>query len=162
MSEPNLLEIGRISKAHGLRGELVATLISDRPERVAPGAVWYLDEGPRSVVAIRSHQHRWIVTLSGVDTREDADLLHGQIIRGEPIVDDEAMWVHELVGASVQTPDGRSWGQVRAVVANPASDLLELSDGTLVPEVFVTDFSQLPQLVVIDPPVGLLEDDLAE
>ena len=38
------LEIGRIGKAHGLRGEVTAVITSDRPERTAPGAVWFLDE----------------------------------------------------------------------------------------------------------------------
>ncbi len=45
-----LLEIGRIGKAHGLRGEITAHLTSDRPERTAPGAVWHLDDGPRTIV----------------------------------------------------------------------------------------------------------------
>ena len=35
----DLLEIGRIGKPHGLRGELTAVLTSDRPERTTPGAV---------------------------------------------------------------------------------------------------------------------------
>jgi 16S rRNA processing protein RimM len=155
----NILEVGRIAKAHGLQGEVIATITSDRPERTAPGAVWLLDSGAYTVAAIRPHQHRWIAKLDGVETREDAEALHGSIIRGEQLEDPDALWVHELVGAEVVTPDGRVWGQVRAVVANPASDLLELDDGTLIPEVFVTDASELPERVVVDPPEGLLEGD---
>jgi hypothetical protein len=49
-----------------------------------------------------------------------------------------------------------------SVVDNPADDLLELDDGTLVPVRFVTDQSDLPERVVVDPPVGLLEPDEAE
>jgi 16S rRNA processing protein RimM len=157
-----ILELGRISKSHGLRGEILATLTSDRPERTAPGAVWLLDSGAYTVTAIRPHQHRWIAKLEGVDTREAADALHGSIIRGEAIEDPDALWVHELVGAEVLTPDGTSWGRVTSVLSNPASDLLELDDGTLIPEVFVVDGSGLPERVVVDPPEGLLVGEAEE
>ncbi len=151
-----LLEIGRIGKAHGLRGEVTAVITSDRPERTAPGAVWHLDTGPVSVEAIRPFQQRWIAVLGGVGTREAAEALRGQVVRAEAIDDPEAMWVHDLVGAEVRTPDGRSWGVVATVLSNPADDLLELADGTLVPCGFVTDDSGLPGHVVVDPPDGLL------
>jgi 16S rRNA processing protein RimM len=35
----DLLEVGRITKPHGIRGEVVVALTTDRTERVAPGAV---------------------------------------------------------------------------------------------------------------------------
>ena len=150
------LEIGRIGKAHGLRGEVTAVITSDRPERTAPGAVWILSAGPVTVGSIRPFQQKWIATLSGVDTREAAEALTGQVIWGEPIADDDALWAHELIGATVVTPDGTEWGLVAGVYPNPASDLIELADGTLIPTVFVTDSSGLPERVVVDPPEGLL------
>lgn len=151
-----LLEIGRIGKAHGLRGEVTVVITSDRPERTAPGAVWHLDAGPVTVEAIRPFQQRWIAVLSGIRTREQADAVRGQVVRAEAVEDPDALWVHELVGATVATPDGRSWGTVVAVLDNPADDLLELEDGSLVPVGFVTDASGLPERVVVDPPEGLL------
>ncbi len=108
------------------------------------------------MTAIRPFQKRWIASLDGVTTREAADALRGQVIHGEPIEDPEALWVHEVVGAEVATPDGKTWGCVSAVLANPADDLLELDDGTLVPAGFVIDSSGLPDRVVVDPPDGLL------
>ncbi len=150
------LEIGRIGKAHGLRGEVTAIVTSDRPERTRPGAVWQVGGRDLTVDAIRPFQQRWIVSLSGVTTREAAEALNGQVVYAEPIDDPDALWVHELVGAEVATPDGRTWGPVVAVLANPADDLLELADGTLVPVGFVTDASGLPDRVVVDPPEGLL------
>ena len=152
------LEIGRVGKAHGLKGEFTVVITSDRPERTAPGAVWFL-RGERLVVAtIRPFQQRWIARIEGCTDRNAAEALTGAVIEADPIDDPDALWVHELVGAEVRTPDGRSWGRVVAVLANPANDLLELDDGTLVPEVFVTDHSGLPEHVVVDPPEGLLGD----
>ncbi len=152
----NLLEIGRIGKAHGLKGEVTALITSDRTERTTPGAVWFLESGPVTVTAIRPFQQRWIAVLDGTTSREAAEALSGQVIYGEPIDDPDALWVHELVGATVATPDGRVWGEVVAILANPADDLLELADGTLVPAGFVSDSSGLPGRVVVDPPEGLL------
>lgn len=151
-----LLEIGRIGKAHGLKGEVTAVITSDRPERTAPGAVWRLSDGPYTVEAIRPFQQRWIAVLAGIRTREAAEALSGEVIRAEAIADPDALWVHDLVGAEVVTPDGRSWGTVAAILSNPADDLLELDDATLVPVGFVSDSSGLPDRLVVDPPDGLL------
>lgn len=156
------LEIGRIGKAHGLRGEVTAVITSDRPERTAPGAVWFLDARPVTVRSIRPFQAKWIAALEGVDTREAAEALTGQVITAEPIDDDDALWAHELLGATVVTPDGTEWGSVTGVYPNPANDLIELDDGTLIPTVFVTDSSGLPDRVVVDPPEGLLHGEPEE
>lgn len=150
------LELGRIGKAHGLKGEVTAVITSDRPERTAPGTTWILDDGPVTVIAIRPFQRRWIAVLDGVSTREAADALRGQLVYGDAIEDPDALWVHELVGVEVATPDGRTWGRVVTVVSNPADDLLELDDGTLVPVGFVTDASGLPDQLIVDGPEGLL------
>jgi 16S rRNA processing protein RimM len=157
----DLLEIGHIDRGHGLRGEVIVTLITDYTERLAPGAELVTDAGSLRVRASQPYQHRWLVALEGVTSREAADALRGTILRAEPIDDPEALWVHDLVGAQVCTPDGRQWGQVRTVLDNPASPLLELDDGHLVPIVFVVDERDLPERIVVDPPAGLLDDDEA-
>lgn len=153
-----ILEIGRIGKAHGLKGEVTVVITSDRPERTRVGARWEVGDRTITVTAIRPFQQRWIASLDGVTTREAAEALTGQVIRAEAIDDPDALWVHELVGATVATPDGHEWGRVVAVLDNPADDLLELDDGTLIPAGFVTDASGLPRVVVVDPPEGLLGD----
>jgi 16S rRNA processing protein RimM len=64
-------------------------------------------------------------------------------------------WVHELVGATVVLVDGTEVGTVAEVESNPASDLLVLDSGPLVPVVFVVD--QAPGRLTFDPPEGLLD-----
>jgi len=153
----NLLEVGRIDRPHGVQGEVLVSLRTDRLERISPGAVLHADSGALTIESSRPHQHRWIVQFDGVFGREAAEALHGQVLRAEPLDDPDALWVHDLVGADVVTPDGRSWGQIVAVQANPAHDQLELDSGVLVPVVFVVDESQLPARLVVDPPSGLLD-----
>ncbi len=152
-----MLEVGRIDRAHGLKGEVVVSLITDVTERLAPGSVLETDAGRLAVVAARPHQHRWIVSFVGVADRAAADALHGMALRAEPLEDPDALWVHELVGAEVVTVAGEVCGRVAWVEDNPASPMLVLDGGALVPVVFVVDQSGLPDRLVIDPPEGLLE-----
>lgn len=156
-----LLEVGRVARSHGLRGEVIVALSSELTERLDPGSVLLTTDGPVEVVSSRPHQQRWLVQFAGVLTREQADALRGTVLSAEAIDDgsDDVLWVHRLVGARVQLADGTIVGEVTAVQDNPAHDLLVLGDGRLVPVVFVTDASGLPDRVVIDPPAGLLELD---
>lgn len=150
-----LLEVGRIAKAHGLRGEVVVEMVTNRVEaRLAPGAVLQTASGDLRVLHSRPHQHRWVVAFAGVADRTAAESLRGTALSAEPIEEEGTLWVHELIGAEVVDRDGRSYGAVVAVEPNPASDLLVLPDEQLVPLAFVVESS--PGRVVIDPPEGLL------
>jgi 16S rRNA processing protein RimM len=63
--------------------------------------------------------------------------------------------VHELIGSIVTDATGTERGTVVSVVANPASDLLELDTGALVPLRFLTEHT--PGRVVVEAPEGLFE-----
>jgi 16S rRNA processing protein RimM len=154
-TEAPLLEIGRITRSHGLRGEVVVDLTTDRVERLAPGAVLVSDAGELTVVAARPHQRRWIVAFEGRTDREAADRLRGITLRAQALDEPDELWVHDLVGSQVVTVGGDAVGACVAVVANPAADLLELDNGALIPVVFVVDRS--PGRLTIDPPEGLLD-----
>ncbi|MSO37345.1 MAG: 16S rRNA processing protein RimM [Acidimicrobiia bacterium] len=161
MTEAPHLEVGRIGRAHGLRGEVNVTLTSDREERVAPGSV--LRAGDRSLVVAtsRRHQKRWIVLFEGVDGRNAAEALTGTSLEAELLPGDNGeMWVHELVGSAVFDPQDQPIGTVVAVEANPASDLLVVSRAegaseVLIPLNFVVASGD--GRIVADVPEGLLE-----
>ena len=154
-----MLEVGRIAKAHGIKGEVLVHLTGDRRERVAPGAVLTLaDERTLTVRSATSHQGKWIVTLEGVSTRTAAEALHGLILFAEPIDDPDALFVHDLIGSTVvDTTGGAVLGTVESVEANPASDLLVLAgSGGLIPVRFIVERDADGRLVV-DLPEGLLD-----
>ena len=156
-SRPDLLDVGRVVKAHGLRGEVVVDLWSDRVERLAAGSVLSTDAGDLEVRSSRPHQGRHLVELVGVVDRFGAEALRGLVLRAAPLEVAGVLWVHELVGAEVVTPEGRVLGRVVAVEPNPASDLLVLEEGGLIPLRFVTD--HLPgERVTVDVPEGLLDE----
>ncbi|HEY5246210.1 MAG TPA: ribosome maturation factor RimM [Acidimicrobiales bacterium] len=151
-----LLEIGRVAKAHGLTGEVAVDLWGGRSDRLAPGTVFTTDGGDLQVATARAHQGRYLVRFDGVADRSAAEALRGRVLRAEPIDDPDTLWVHELVGADVVALDGRRLGRVAAVEANPASDLLVLDGGGLIPLRFVTDH-RAGETVTVDVPDGLLE-----
>jgi 16S rRNA processing protein RimM len=153
-----VLEVGRIVKPHGLAGDVIVDLVTDRTERLARGSVLHAGlSGPAlEVESSRPHQHRWIVRLAGVDDREGADRLRGAPLFAEPLDDPGAMWVHDLIGSAVVDVGGNELGRVTAVEANPASDLLVLESGALVPLTFVVSATR-GDPVVVDPPAGLLD-----
>lgn len=151
-----LLEVGRIVKPHGLAGEVVVELWTDREERVVPGSVLETGEDTLVVAASRPHQGRHLVRFASVATREEAEELRGAVLRAEALEEPGTLWVHELVGARVVTTTGVPLGTVTAVEANPASDLLVCSDGTLVPLRFVTSVEPGTTLTV-DVPEGLVD-----
>ena len=67
------LVVGRVGRAHGLRGELAVRFSSNRPERSAVGAVLYAGERELVVAASRPHQGRMLVQFTGVDDRSAAE-----------------------------------------------------------------------------------------
>ena len=142
-------------RPHGLRGEVVVRLVTDRTERLACGTVLSSTAGDLEVVRAAHSGGRWIVSFAGVGDRDGAEALRDVVLRAEPIVDPEALWVHELHGSEVLDVTGRRLGEVTAIEANPASDLLVLDGGGLVPLRFVVE--QGPGRVVVDVPDGLLE-----
>ncbi len=155
-----MLEIGRITRPHGVRGEVSVLLTSNRTERLDPGSVLDSTNGPLEVRSSRPHKGGWLVQFVGVDDRDRAEALRNTILQAEPIDDPDELWVHELIGATVIDQDGVAHGRVSRVIENPASDLLELDGGTLVPVQFVVDHTPGEEIHV-DVPVGLFDLDEA-
>lgn len=147
------LEVGRIGRPHGVRGAVYVDLVTDRLERVAEGARLWAGQW-LTVQSARPVQQRWVVTFEGVDDRSDAERLVGRTLEAEPLDDPDALWVHELIGATVMEGDVVR-GRCVAVVANPAHDLLELDNGALVPVTFVE--SMRDGVVSIVAPEGLFD-----
>ena len=152
-----LLAVGRIVKPHGLRGDVIISLTTNRDERVSVGSILHTEDG-RTVEVVRSsrHQGRFIVTLHGVNGIDEAEALRDTPLLAPPLEDPDALWVHDLIGSVVVDIDGNELGTVSGVEANPASDLLVLADGGLIPLRFVTD-SDPGVRVTVDIPDGLLD-----
>ncbi len=153
---PLILEVGRILRAHGVRGEVVVRFTSDREERRTVGAVV---QGPAGPLTLRSARHTpggdWVVRFDEVPDRTAAEAMHGAVLRAEAIDDPAELWVHELLGAVVVDQDGRERGIIAEVHEGSAADLLLLDTGHLVPVSFVV--GREPGRILVETPDGLFD-----
>ena len=103
-----------------------------------------------------SHQGRFIVSFEGVTGIDAAESLRATELYAPPLDDPDTLWVHELIGSTVEDTVGTVLGTVVEVEANPASDLLVLDDGGLIPLRFV--LTSVPGIrITVDVPDGLLD-----
>lgn len=150
------LEIGHIRRAHGLRGEVFVQLISDHPARVEPGTQLRTVDRVLTVESARvASNGRRVVKFAEVPDRTAAERFANAALYAPPIDDPDALWVHELIGSEVVEVDGTARGRCVSVIANPASDILELESGALVPTVFVV--SNHDGVITVDVPDGLFD-----
>jgi 16S rRNA processing protein RimM len=166
--------VGRIAKAHGVRGELTVDVRTDEPDlRFAPDSVLRarLRDGtarPLTVATARPHGERLLVRFAEVLTRDVAETLRGALLLVDvadlpPTEDPDEFYDHELEGLAATLADGTPVGTVLEVVHGPGGDLLvlELDGGreVLVPFVhaIVPEVDVAARRVVLDPPEGLLD-----
>jgi 16S rRNA processing protein RimM len=131
----DLLVVGQIGRAHGVRGDVsVAPRTDDPQERFAAGVVLRTDPigaGPLTVQDSWMHSGRLIVHFVGVDDRNGVEALRGTqllVARTElpPLVDPDDFYDSDLVGLRAIDPDGAALGTVSEVIHAPGSDLLAL------------------------------------
>jgi 16S rRNA processing protein RimM len=166
--------VGRVGRAHGVRGEVVIDVRTDEPaERFAVGARLRTDPvaaGPLTVAAARPHHDRLLVRFVEVSDRTTAEGLRGVLLTAEVPVGDEPtgtdeFYDHQLVGLRVRDQRGSAVGEVADVVHNPGHDLLVVrrSDGgeALVPFVaeLVTEVDLEGGALTVDDRPGLLDPE---
>jgi len=143
MAEPTVI-VGKITRAHGLHGEVSVLVFSDNPRRFEPGSDVFLEDGTR--LTIRSSRGKGSATLVGFEGLEDRSA--AERVRGRMLVVPEAMlpplpageyWPHQLEGCEVITESGRRLGSIVDVIPSPANDLWLARDPdgteTLVPAI---------------------------
>jgi len=138
---------------------VVVQLWTDQTRRVDPGSELACARGILTVARSKPFgPDRYIVQFEDVTDRAAAESLRGLELEAESLDDvPDALWVHELVGAAVRDPAGAVLGTVVSVEANPASDLMVLESGALIPVRFVTAHDAAARTVDVDVPEGLLD-----
>ncbi|AOS62569.1 ribosome maturation factor RimM [Actinoalloteichus hymeniacidonis] len=171
--------VGRVSKSHGIRGELVVDVRTDSPRerfavdntidaRLRDGSVQQL-----TVTAARPHGGRLLLGVAGIADRDGADRLRGALLTVPksslpPTGDDDEYYDHQLEGLAAILPDGSKLGMVREVLHGAGGDLLsvrlEEGDDVLIP--FVREIVPTVDIpagrLIVDPPPGLVDDQFEE
>ncbi|PWL20603.1 MAG: ribosome maturation factor RimM [Candidatus Aquiluna sp. XM-24bin5] len=170
------LRVGRLLKAHGLKGAIKLELYTDSPnERFKPGTVLELQvpkESPWHGKHVTVSELRWyntmpVLFLEGVSDRTQAESLIRAILLVEADLsatpaEPEAWYDQQLVGLRVER-DGQIVGEISRVDHMPAQDLLAITSGdkeVLLPFVkaFVPEVNVEESKIVITPPGGLFEE----
>ena len=165
---PDLRVVGRVVKAHGLRGELVVEPSTDQArDRFAPGAVLSLADGRSlTISAARWHSGRLLVSAEEIADRDAAEAVRRAELSAPasevPTDDADEFHDHQLEGLRAELADGSVVGTVTAVTHGAGGELLVLDapgGELLVPFVraIVPTVDVAGGRVVLDPPEGLLD-----
>ena len=156
-SDSRRICLGRITGAHGLKGEVKALVAVDDLETLEAVGVIAVGSGSYQILAARYQKNKLILRLNGVQTREEAEQLAGKDIwidatRLPALAAGEYYWF-EILGLEVFRADtGAYVGQVKAIMPTPAHDVYVVQADTaeyLIPA--VADF-----ILAIDPDQGRL------
>lgn len=174
-TRPQQLRVGRLTKAHGLKGAIKLELYTDDPERrFTPGAQFSLqvpEASPWHGKHLTLRELRWynghpVGFFEGVDDRTAAEGLVKAILWVDQPVDEapepDAWYDHQLVGLAV-VRDGERVGEVVHVDHLPAQDLLVVKTGrgeVMVPFVsaIVPEVDVEAGTLTVTPPPGLFEE----
>ncbi len=156
------LQVGRVARAHGVRGELRVRVSSESfatLSRLLIGAREFV------VRAMRPERDDFLVLLEGVHTRDEADLLRGQFIFADraalPALGEGEFYVDDLVGCEVFDSAGARLGTVTSVFHSGAHEVMVIKGATefMLPlvDAMVRAVDVKARRVVCDPPPGLVD-----
>lgn len=155
-----LVEIGFVLRAHGIRGEIVVGLHNPASTALDGATELVIGGTPYTVEGVRHGNHGPLVALVGIADRTAAEALRGKpiaIARALVAADDELL-LDELVGYEVRLVDGTSWGTVVALELGPQDRLVIHDDAVerLLPVVdeLIVEIDAADEVVVIAPPEG--------
>jgi 16S rRNA processing protein RimM len=152
-SPGGLLAIGRVARAHGLKGELRVEPFFDQSDALAEIEELWLSRDANAPVDATKHAvefarpvpKAYLVKLEGVSDRNASEALRGATVwveRGAlPETDDSEYYLVDLIGAKVVGPEG-DVGVVVAIATHPSVDaiVIELPDGKRVEQPLVDDW----------------------
>ncbi|MDQ0690575.1 ribosome maturation factor RimM [Arthrobacter sp. W4I7] len=164
------LQVARIGKPHGIRGEVTVQVLTDAPgDRFVPGTEFVVEPasaGPLTVISARWNKDILLLGFEEIETRNEAETLRGAklFIETEELDEDndEGWYEHELVGLEARV-GSRVVGKVAALNTMPVQDLLVVTtpDGEeiLIPfvEQIVPEVNIEEGFVLLTPPDGLFE-----
>jgi 16S rRNA processing protein RimM len=135
---PSRIEIGRVVKPHGLKGELVVSGVRVTPEEFkALGEVEAIaQDGARRALRVRATRpfmQSLLVQFEGVDDVDAARLLHGQVLEIDPArlppAGHGTVYLFQLLGLTVATEAGEPLGTVKDVFQTGATPILVVKEG---------------------------------
>jgi 16S rRNA processing protein RimM len=180
MTQPAFIIVGRVRKAHGIRGEVVVEMITDAPDaifasgrRVFAGTVAGDLTPSRQelhVTNVRPFNEGLLVGFAEVPDRTAAELWRGRYLLLPadelPAPDDEEVYVHDLMGMRVELASGEVVGTVEETYELPqglAIDVRRVEPREketvmlLYDDHTIASVDKTTRVIVVTPPEGLVE-----
>jgi len=170
MAMSDLILIGRIARAHGIKGQVIVNPDTDFAEqRFRKGQSLFVgaEDAPtaRQIRDVRFHQGRPVVGFEGIETMNDAEALAGAELWVEAAardpLPDHTFYRHDLVGCDVVDRGGRPVGTVTAVEGAIERSYLIVQGSrgeVMIPlRVEMVNVDLPAKRITVDPPEGLLE-----
>ena len=168
MGSRDMVLIGRITGAHGIRGEVKLRSFTADPAAIAAYSPLETATGVMiDVVRMRPQKDGFIAVLKGVNDRNASEALRGTELfvprQRLPAPEENEVYVHDLIGLPVLLADGSTLGEVAGIENYGASDLIDVriegrKDTVLIP--FTAGFVLVAdgEKVMVDLPEGFLDE----
>ena len=166
----DLVAVARVIKPRGLKGEVVADILTDFPERFdgLENVTAVTPDGKRLELKIEEHwfqQGRMVLKFAGSDSVESAEGLRGCevcVAENEAVeLESDEFYDWQLAGCKVETLSGETVGTIREIMRAGGSELLVVEGDReyLIPFVaaICTEVDVENKVIRVDPPEGLLE-----
>lgn len=167
---PEFISIGIISKAHGIKGDVVITPITDEPQQFESlhDVLLKWDHGPRKSISIergKIRNNKIIVKFAGIDTRDAALALKGVCIEKRiencgPLPEDQ-YYIFDLIGLEVFTTEKVYLGEIKGVMTLPSNDVyvVQHKKEILIPAIkeVIKNIDIEQGIVIVQPIDGLLD-----
>jgi 16S rRNA processing protein RimM len=131
---PEYLVVGRIVRPHGVRGALIVEPLSSLIRSIEPNSQVFFGDPPteETILQIRPHRHRYLITIPDCTSREQADRFRGLEIRlpfeqVEPLPEGQ-FYYWQILGLKVTTSDGQHLGEVVQILETGANDVYIVRD----------------------------------
>ena len=126
------MAVGFVRGPHGIQGELSIEPMTDFPDRFVPGAVLLAGKANYTISAVRIHKKGLLVTLAGITTRNQAEVLRGKLFEVAesdlPDLAEDQYFRFDIVGIDVVDENGTSLGKVADVLETGANDVYIVRD----------------------------------
>lgn len=162
--------VGKVTKAHGLRGEVKVFPFSEEPANLVQYKTLVLVDSRASLSAMltvtksRIQGKTAVIQFNTIDDRTKAENIEGMGVLlpldDLPAVDGDEYYWHDYEGKLVVDRNGTEIGRVDHLFSNGAQDVLVVKNNggeILIPVTNEIVLEEIAETLVIDPPPGLLE-----
>ena len=124
-----LIEIGKVTRPHGIVGEIKVAVSPDLIGLFDHIKTVYLEDAqrPAKIIRFREHQGAALLLLDGITTRNDSETLRGTRIfineKALPPLAEGEYYARDLIGLSVVTPEGLVLGEIIEVLSTGSNDV---------------------------------------